>query len=296
MLRDHSTSVPSSPGPSSPSPSFVPSSPSSTSARKVSRNPVPLRLAFTSSSRIWRSQGQKRARSDDDESDDYRGVNSGPRPFVKLKLGSSRQHSTLSGQSKSEPEDVTWVPDTVKVPRESNDITPPSRRPRSSSNASSSSIVGLLVSEDESLSSPIESNAPVMTSSASALTVTNTTASVKVNHYPYTPSPLASIPINGSPLVQPPAFQASRPVAPVSEHPVAVDGTPVTVIAKARAKFLMEVEALGTELNAVFKLGYGRGLGKGLSNGRGPSKLSSPGASTRTQPDESEEVEMELDN
>ncbi|WVW78592.1 hypothetical protein I302_100548 [Kwoniella bestiolae CBS 10118] len=308
MMPQRST-YPSTPS-SIPSNSYDPIPLSPSSPRQLPK----LRLMLSSST-PWRpTRGHKRHREEDIEIDGEDYSREEKRPTIKLKFrnpvpsqtsfSSSRKeahphtHTTLTstptyissfgsiGESSSSSSrmdiDSTSRPST---PTPNLDPQGPvTKRPRSHS--TSSSIVGLLMDETDTTPS-----SPVDTTSNSIATIPSTpnlsTASKSHSHsHIHVPSPLASTPILGVPL-EPPSFnRAISDPSPCGSFARDIDMTqslspgpgPIdSKLTKTRHKlFMAEVEALGTEMNNVFKLGYGRGMGRGLAaGGRGPSKLRS---------------------
>ncbi|OCF58931.1 hypothetical protein L486_03424 [Kwoniella mangroviensis CBS 10435] len=270
-----------------------------------------LRLMLSTSTTRKPSRGHKRHREDSIEVEDEDQPREEKRPTIKLRSRNptpsssiktkkdSPAHTTLtstptyispfgelSGSSSRMDIDTTSRPSTptptLNYDTQSGLVT---KRPRSYSN--SSSIIGLLVDEtDTTSSSPIDGNGS--TSATIIPSTPNLSSSNKPHSHIHIPSPLASTPILGVPLEPPSLSRAVSDPSPSSSFSRDIDMNPSPVLTpgpidgkltKTRHKlFMAEVEALGTEMNNVFKLGYGRGMGRALGvgvGGRGPSRLRS---------------------
>ncbi|OCF37440.1 hypothetical protein I317_05259 [Kwoniella heveanensis CBS 569] len=225
------------------------------------------------------------------------------------------QHNPASTQSNAVASSSKMTMDVDTRSSTPTNETPVAKRPRSHS--TSSSIVGLLVSDDEAPASPVDvTTSPTLSIASLSSAPSSTNNNSKNSHPPHVPSPLASSRITGVPLELPPAFASSGSGVKASSSGAAgssattreiemltpgpsplVEGNPMTQLAKARAKFLAEVEALGTEMNNVFKLGYGRALGRGVSGSRGPSRLSVDVAKkgSEASQQEAKSKDMEID-
>ncbi|WRT64887.1 uncharacterized protein IL334_001823 [Kwoniella shivajii] len=239
-----------------------------------------LRSMFTATQSSWKPTGQKRHR-DAENREDPGETREVKRPIIKLKVKKCISQ-TQPEPKKEVPVSIPFLSDTSSCPMEvetrpstPSSESPIAKRPRSHSN---SSIVGLLFDERDSVSSsPIDKPG---SPSASPPVV------LKIPHPPHVSSPLASAPVFNVPLELPPNFRPfnkaiSDPTSAreidLAPSPGQLESNPKIQLARTRQKmFLAEVEALGTEMNNVFKLGYGRGMGRAVSGGlRGPSRLRS---------------------
>ncbi|WWD07796.1 hypothetical protein V865_005900 [Kwoniella europaea PYCC6329] len=274
-----------------------------------------LRLMLSTSTTWKPTRGHKRHREDSIEVEGEDQPREEKRPTIKLKFRNPTPsssikkeppaHTTLtstptyissfgesSGSSSRMDIDTTSRPSTptptLNYDTQSGPVT---KRPRSYSN--SSSIIGLLVDEtDTTPSSPIDGNTSNHTTIIPSSP--NLSSSNKSHSHIHIPSPLASTPILGVPLEPPSLSRAVSDPSPSSSFSRDIDMNPSPTftpgpidgkLTKTRHKlFMAEVEALGTEMNNVFKLGYGRGMGRALGvgvGGRGPSRLRS-GLQTQT--------------
>ncbi|KAK8846848.1 hypothetical protein IAR55_005936 [Kwoniella newhampshirensis] len=297
--------------PSRPVPS---TSQSPTISPHVPSRPVKLRLMLgTEQVRPLKPKGHKRLRAQASPPATPPASTSteSTRPIIKLKFRNPISNPSASPEQPIVRESRTFKePRCLPPPSSSDEVTgyrveaasrpstpemgePIAKRPRSCSN---SSIVGLVVSEDDK--SP--ANSTDASPSASMHQSSPPPASTKVLvHSPHIPSPLASAPVMGfdevsrSIRTSSPTPMADVEMMHLTPGPLNVDVNPMSQLAKARSKFLAEVEALGTEMNNVFRLGHGRGMGRGVSGGvRGPSRLRA-GVSEKISDDEDERMDLD---
>ncbi|WVQ97947.1 hypothetical protein IAU59_005066 [Kwoniella sp. CBS 9459] len=331
-----------------------PHSPSTSASMSTPRQPIKLRLMLATQPKLWITKGGQKRSREDDVDHTSRGSTFAAQPTqeevcqerktVGIKAKKQKSHTSHHERHHVEDDDASICavrtssagrtlnfgfghdPDqqnpVASSSKTSMDIDtrpstptsdlPAAKRPRSHS--TSSSIVGLLVSDDESPPSPIDLTVSPTLSIASLSPGPATTNNVKSTHPPHVPSPLASSHITGVPLDIPPSFAltvassgaissgvsgmsaSTRDTEMLTPGPSPlIEGNPMTQLAKARAKFLAEVEALGTEMNNVFKLGYGRALGRGVSGNRGPSRLSVDAAKKVSKDDSGEAKSKDMD-
>ncbi|WWD00459.1 hypothetical protein V866_007374 [Kwoniella sp. B9012] len=293
--------------------SSTPTTMSSSTYDPTARQLPKLRLMLSTSTPRKPTRGHKRHREDSIEVEGEDQPREEKRHTIKLKFRNPTPsssikkepiaHTTLSstptyissfGESSAASSrmdiDTTSRPSTP-TPSYDTQGGPVTKRPRSYSN--SSSIIGLLVDEtDTTPSSPIDRN--TSTSAPMIPSTPNLSSSNKSHSHIHIPSPLASTPILGAPLEPPSLSRAVSDPSPSSSFSRDIDMNPSPTftpgpidgkLTKTRHKlFMAEVEALGTEMNNVFKLGYGRGMGRALGvgvGGRGPSRLRS-GLQTQT--------------
>ncbi|WWD22093.1 hypothetical protein CI109_106582 [Kwoniella shandongensis] len=282
--------------------------------------PVKVRLmagAEQRPARIYKSKGHKRTRGEGSPSSATASSSTeSARPIIKLKFRNPNRKASPVPEPAPPRENIffkeplfptrpsvsTSEASTSRVEITPRPVTPVigepvAKRPRSYSN---SSIVGLLVSDDDKSPSTSVAASPATTINHSSPPPTATKISFHSSHVP---SPLASAPLMGFDFDDVSRSIRTSSPTPMSDvemsstltpGPLNVEGNPMSQLAKARSKFLAEVEALGAEMNNVFKLGYGRGMGRATAGGtRGPSRLRA-GVSKKVSDDEEESMELDL--
>ncbi|WWC67834.1 uncharacterized protein I206_101751 [Kwoniella pini CBS 10737] len=221
----------------------------------------------------------------------------GPPGFIPYSPESSRRESSSSYRPHVEEE--------FQVSTQPNPNVPPTKRARAHSG--SSNLIGFYLSDDSAPSSPVDTTSPSiahMTPSTPTVSSANVNNNAYKVHPPYISSPLASTLISGAPSH---SHRATLDPSPSSFRDIEMSelGSPfipaqldapnlhsqLLITRQKLFRIEAEVESLATEVNNLFKLGYGRGMGRAVSNGRGPSRLRNGAQGVRVKVEDDMEVD-----